>query len=285
MAIRAMCLFLAAAATAVANPCVAGAPPVELRLDGEPVQGGLLIGHTRPGTRVAAQGRPLRVADDGAFLVGINRDETDPIELVLTSAAGEELKQTISITRREYRIQRIDGLPPKKVTPPAAEMERIRREGALVAQARTRDDPRTDFEAGFIWPATGPISGVYGSQRILNGKPRRPHFGVDIAVPTGTPVVAPAPGIVTLAHPDMYFSGGTLFVDHGHGLTSYFMHLSRILVSDGDRVEQGDVIAESGATGRATGAHLHWGMNLFNKRLDPQRLVPPMPDAGKPAGT
>ena len=130
--------------------------------------------------------------------------------------------------------------------------------------------------APFIWPTIGPISGVYGSQRILNGKPKWPHYGVDIAVPTGTEVRAPAGGVVTLAHPDMFYSGGTLIVDHGHGLSSAFLHLSKLRVKTGDKVKQGDVIAEVGATGRATGAHLDWRMNLFNRRIDPQLLVSPM---------
>ena len=147
----------------------------------------------------------------------------------------------------------------------------------LVKATRKLDDPRTDFLDGFIWPSQGPISGVYGSQRILNGKPRRPHFGVDVAGPVGTPVVAPAGGVVTLAHPDMYFSGGTLVIDHGHGLSSAFLHLSRILVKEGQRVEQGEPIAEIGATGRVTGAHLDWRMNWFEQRIDPQLLAGPMP--------
>jgi murein DD-endopeptidase MepM/ murein hydrolase activator NlpD len=134
----------------------------------------------------------------------------------------------------------------------------------------------------FIWPVTGRISGVYGSQRILNGKPKRPHYGVDIAAPTGTPVKAPADGVVSLVHNDMFYSGGTLIVDHGHGLSTTYMHLHKILVKKGQRVKQGDVIAQVGATGRVTGPHLHWGMNWFDTRLDPSLLVPPMP---KPAAT
>ena len=123
---------------------------------------------------------------------------------------------------------------------------------------------------------TGPISGVYGSQRILNGKPRRPHFGVDVARPTGTPIVAPADGVITLAEPAMFFSGGTLIIDHGHRLSSSMLHLHKILVKEGDQVKQGQVIAEIGATGRVTGAHLDWRMNLRGHRIDPQLLVPPM---------
>jgi len=192
-------------------------------------------------------------------------------------ADGRESTREIKVRRREYRIQRIDGLPPRQVSPTEEDMKRIRREYALARKARARDDARTDFLVDFIWPTIGPISGVYGSQRILNGKPRRPHYGVDVAVPTGTPVRAPAPGIVTLAYPDMFFSGGTLILAHGHGLSSSFLHLSKLVVKAGQRVAQGDIIAEVGATGRVTGAHLDWRMNLKSKRIDPTLLVGPMP--------
>ena len=178
---------------------------------------------------------------------------------------------------REYRIQRIDGLPPRKVTPDEKDYERIRKDIAAAKRARRRDDPREDFLSGWIWPVTGPISGVYGSQRILNGQPRRPHYGVDIAVPVGTEIRAPADGVVTLAHPGMFYSGVTVIIDHGHNLTSSFLHLNRALVEEGDRVKRGDVIAEVGKTGRVTGAHLDWRMNLRKARIDPQLLVGPMP--------
>jgi murein DD-endopeptidase MepM/ murein hydrolase activator NlpD len=155
-------------------------------------------------------------------------------------------------------------------------MVRIRKEIAQVKKARNRNDSREDFLRGFQWPVKGRISGVYGSQRVLNGQPRRPHFGVDIAAPVGTLVHSPTDGVVTLTHDDMFFSGGTLIIDHGHGLSSTFIHLNAILVKEGDRVRQGDVIAEVGATGRVSGPHLDWRMNLLGDRLDPQLLVGPM---------
>ncbi|MDX1555269.1 MAG: M23 family metallopeptidase, partial [Xanthomonadales bacterium] len=151
-------------------------------------------------------------------------------------------------------------------------------EAAMVSSARARRDERTDFAGPYAWPASGRISGVYGSQRILNGEPRRPHYGLDIAAPTGSPVYAPADGVVTLAYDDMYFSGGTLILDHGHGLSSSFLHLSEILVEAGSRVERGDLIARIGATGRASGPHLDWRMNWLDRRVDPQRLVEGLPD-------
>jgi murein DD-endopeptidase MepM/ murein hydrolase activator NlpD len=242
-------------------------------------QGGMLIGITAPGDRVRFNDRPIRVSPDGLFLLGFGRDDKLRHSLDVSRAGKLVERRQITIAKREYRIQRIDGLPPSKVTPPERDWARIKKETALVKQARKRDDDRTDFMSGFIWPAKGIISGVYGSQRILNGEPRRPHFGIDIAAPLGTLVVAPADGVVTLAHPDMFYSGGTLIVDHGHQLSSSFLHLHKILVKEGDRVKQGDPIAEIGATGRVTGAHLDWRMNLRKARIDPQLLVPPMPKA------
>ena len=250
----------------------------ELELAGPATQGGLLVGRAPEARSVAFEGRTLRLADDGVFLVGFGRDAPPEAELVITHEDGRVERRLIEVAPREYRIQRIDGLPREKVTPSEAVLARIREEGARVAAARAIDDPRTDFRNGFVWPLTGRISGVYGSQRVLNGEPRRPHFGVDVAAPTGTPVVAPADAIVRLAEDDLFFSGGTLIMDHGHGLTSTFIHLSKILVEPGQRVRQGEVVAEVGATGRATGPHLDWRMNLFDVRLDPQLITPPMPD-------
>jgi len=191
---------------------------------------------------------------------------------------GTRIVRDLEVKQRTYRVQRVDGLPPRKVEPTEEDLARIRREVALIKRARARDDARTDFLSGFQWPLEGRITGVYGSQRILNGEPRRPHYGVDVAAPNGTPIVAPADGVVSLVHPDMFFSGGTLILDHGHGLTSTFAHLSALLVEEGDRVRAGEPVAKVGATGRVTGPHLHWGMNLFDRRLDPELLLPPMPE-------
>ncbi len=251
---------------------------VPLRLEGHFTQGGLVIGHTRPQARVWMDGQRVMVAPDGSFLLGFTRDAKPEARLEIRLPDGERRVERIRVKQRRYRVQRIDGLPQRKVTPRSREdLARIRSDRAKVARARKRADPRTDFLGGFTWPVTGPISGVYGSQRILNGKPRRPHMGVDIARPSGTPVRAPADGVVTLAEPDMFFSGGTLFIDHGLGLSTSYLHLSRILVKVGDHVTRGQVVARIGSTGRATGPHLHWGMNLFGKRLDPQLVAGPMP--------
>lgn len=253
----------------------AGAPVI---LKGEFIQGGLVIGNTQPGSKVYFDNKLIKLSPTGDFIIGFNRDEPTTVPLKIKFPDGKVESRQLDVVKREYQIQRIDGLPPSKVTPRKPEvLERIRREGAAAATARLRDDERLDFLENFIWPTTGPISGVYGSQRILNGNPRRPHFGVDIAAPVGSKVVAPAAGLISLANPDMFFSGGTLILDHGHGLSSTFLHLSKILVKDGTYVKQGDLIAEVGKTGRVTGAHLDWRMNLFKRRVDPQLLVPEMP--------
>lgn len=249
-----------------------------LELTGSITQGGLVVGLTEPDAKISLDGRAMRVSKEGVFLLGFGRDAAPQSHLVASFADGTTEQRTLTVQRRKYDIQRIDGLPPRKVSPNERDLKRIQAEIALVKRVRERDDPRVDFAAGFTWPAKGRISGVYGSQRILNGEPRRPHFGIDIAAPVGTTVTAPADGLVTLAHPDMFFSGGTLIVDHGHGLSSTFIHLSRILVAEGRHVKRGDPIAEIGATGRATGPHLDWRMNLFEQRLDPQLLVGPIPE-------
>ena len=171
----------------------------------------------------------------------------------------------------------MDGVPQNTVTPPPELTERIRREANMVAVARKRRDLRNDWASGFIWPAQGRLSGFYGSQRVLNGVPKRPHYGLDVAAPEGTPVIAPAAGVVTLAEADLFYSGGTIIIDHGHGLSSSFLHMSAVTVSSGQRVEQGDTIGAIGASGRASGPHLDWRMNWLNQRIDPQFLVPAMP--------
>ncbi len=244
-------------------------------LTGHAVQGGLIVGRTAPETGVTVDGEPVLVDGDGVFLIGIGRDRKAPIAVAMPGA-GKSV--AVPVSAREFAIERIDGLPPAQVTPPPEVLERIRKESAMVGRARTRRDERRDFDEGFIWPARGRISGVYGSQRILNGQPRRPHFGVDVAAPTGTPVIAPAAGLVTLAQPDLYFSGGTIIIDHGHGLSSSFLHLSEVGVEVGQRVAQGDPIGAIGATGRVTGPHLDWRMNAGRERIDPTLIVSGSPD-------
>jgi len=250
-----------------------------LEIEGEAVQGALLEGRADPGSRVMVDGRQVPVGPDGRFLVGLDRDAPEQVEVRAVGPQGGTERELLAVRQRDYDVQRIDGLPSNQVSPDAETLERIREDAARVREARATRRPAMDFTSGWQWPVTGPISGVYGSQRILNGQPRQPHYGIDIAVPTGTPVEAPADGVVTLAAPDLFFSGGTLIVDHGHGLSSAFLHLSRMLVEEGEAVRRGEVIAEVGATGRVTGAHLDWRMNWFDARIDPSMLVAPMNEA------
>ena len=257
----------------------AGAAPCT-SLQGNAIQGGMLWGHTAPSASVTFADIVVPVLPDGAFLLGLGRDM--PASNVLTITTNEVCEQVVAVVPREYPLQTITGVPQQTVTPSDEHLERIRAERAKVGFAKAQRLPLDDgFRAvrdGFIWPVTGRISGVYGSQRIYNGAPGPPHHGVDVARPTGTPVPAPAAGKVTLAEPDLFYSGGTVILDHGHGLSSSFLHLSEVSVSVGEQLKPGDLIGAIGATGRATGPHLDWRMSWFNQRIDPQLLVPPMPD-------
>ncbi|MGF1456864.1 MAG: M23 family metallopeptidase [Alphaproteobacteria bacterium] len=247
------------------------------RFEGQFIEGGLVRGQTAPGARVEIDGVAVPVSASGGFVLGLHRDRDEPVTIAITVPGAATATRSFAIAQRTYNVQRIDGLPDRMVTPRSEEtLRRIRAELAAKKAARPLATAATDYEAGFIWPARGRISGVYGSQRILNGEPRRPHYGVDIAAPTGTPVKAPAAGIVTLADPDMYFEGGLIFIDHGHGVIGVLMHLDTIAVNPGDRVAQGDVVGTVGATGRATGPHLDWRMYWRDARIDPTLLVPPM---------
>lgn len=248
------------------------APPLQLK--GRFEQGALIFGSTAPGVTVAVDGRVLRTAEDGRFVFGIDRDAAPEVTLVLTTPDGAPNTLRYPVAKRQYNIQRLNGLPPKQVNPDPEMDARIAAETASNRAARARDTELDAVFQSFIWPARGAITGVFGSQRILNGEPKQPHYGVDVAGPVGASVVAPADGIVSLANPDMFFSGGTLYLDHGHGVSSAFLHLSKILVKPGQRVKQGEKIALIGNTGRVTGAHLDWRVNWFESRVDATQLVP-----------
>ena len=239
-------------------------------------QGELVIGHAPPGTHVDYNGRDLHIGDDGVFVFGLDREAPEQISLRATFTDATSQTITASVAKRQYNIERVEGLPPKTVTPDPETAKRIEQEQARVAEARKRDDTREDFLHGFDLPVQGArISGVYGSQRIDNGIPKAPHMGLDMAVPEGTPIHAPAAGIVTFAEPNLVLTGGTVLIDHGFGLTSSFLHMSRLDVKVGDRIERGHVIGAAGKTGRATGPHVHWGFNWFDTRLDPALLAKP----------
>lgn len=250
-----------------------------LELSGELVQGGMLVGRVKPGEQVEFMGRTLRVDEDGTFVFGLGRDAPPQIELLTRNGSQQTEHHHFVVRQRTYNEQRVDGVPQKTVTPPKEVLERIRREAALVAKARAADDLRRDFLAGFKKPLEGRITGVYGSRRVYNGTPGRPHYGLDIAAPTGTDVFAPAPGVVKLVHDDMFYSGGTLIIDHGHGISSTFIHLSEVLAKEGQVVAPGDLVAKVGSTGRATGPHLDWRINWFEVRLDPAIVMDNFPAA------
>lgn len=256
-----------------ATPCAAGS----VSLEGAFVQGGLVRGKTDPSATVMLDGRAVRVAPDGSFVLGFGREAPLEAALDVAFADGSREHRSVAIAARQYDVQRIDGLPPQQVTPDATTQERIDRERALIAAARKADSDLVFFEAPLRWPALGPISGVYGSQRILNGEPRAPHMGVDIAAPRGTPVMAAAAGTVTLAERDLFFTGGTVIIDHGYGLATTYQHMDRVDVRAGDHVEAGAPIGIVGATGRVTGPHLHWSLNWYDVRLDPMLAAGPMP--------
>lgn len=247
---------------------------VALDLTGALTQGSLLIGRVPPGTEVELMKRQVSVGEDGLFVFGLGRDTPSEVELITRHVDGETESHPLAIIQREYHEQRVDGVPQKTVSPPSPEvLERILWEAALVKKARAEDHRSQDFLSGFVRPLEGPITGVYGSRRVYNGKPGRPHYGLDIAAPKGTDVFAPAPGVVRLVHDDMFYSGGTLILEHGHGLSSTFIHLSEVLSTPGQRVEAGDLIARVGSTGRATGPHLDWRINWFDVRLDPALVL------------
>jgi len=250
-----------------------GSSVAAVELNGSAVQGGLIFGRAEPGSRVLLDGNNIAISDDGRFVIGFGRDETGVRALEVASPGGEVFKQDLTVEPSQYDIENVEGLPPKMVTPDPEAAARIREDARMVANARERRDDHAWYASGFEWPARGRISGVYGSQRILNGQPRNPHYGLDIAAPEGAGVHAPADGVVTLAHPDLYYSGGTLILDHGQGLSSTFLHLSKILVEAGTFVKQGDLVARVGATGRASGPHLDWRMNWLDRRVNPQPLV------------
>lgn len=249
----------------------------ELKLKGQFIQGGLIYGQTEEQTKIYLEDRQLTVAASGIFIFGFGREARPKQELTLIHPDGKVEQHELSIQQRHYDIERINGISKRLMEPTEEELKRIRHEAELVTRARQVETTPDNFQQSMIWPVHGRISGVYGSQRIFNGEPRRPHFGIDIAAPAGTPVVAPAAGQATLVHDGMFFSGMTLIIDHGYGLSSSFLHLKNILVNPGEKVKQGQEIATVGASGRVTGPHLDWRVNWFDKRLDPALLVPEMP--------
>lgn len=266
-------LALAALLAFVATNAFAG----NLTLNGTLTQGALVRGFAGPGARVTLDGKPVRVAPDGHFIFGFGRDAPARATLDVVFRDGSHLHRVLDIVPRHYDVRRIDNLPPAEVTPPPETLVRIKREAIEVDRAFAQQSDSVAFETPLEWPVTGIITGVYGSQTFLNGQARQPHLGVDIAAPAGTPITAAAEGVVSLAEPDLYFTGGTVIIDHGYGLSTLYIHMRNIAVRTGDRVTQGQIIGKLGETGRATGPNLHWGLVWDEVRLDPTLAAGPMP--------
>lgn len=252
-------------------------PAHALDLSGQFVQGGLVVGQAEPGSMVTLDGSGVDVASGGAFVFGFGRDANPKAQLVVTGPDGGREVRDLTVAAQTYDIQHIDGLPERKVTPAPEDLKRIKDDNAKIAAVRALSTSQTHFLSGFVWPVTGPISGVFGSQRILNGEPKNPHNGVDVAAPVGTPIVAPAAGVVVLVHDDMFYTGKTVMIDHGLGLTSVYAHMNSIAVADGQAVAQGAPLGTVGASGRVTGAHLHWGLTWKGTHLDPKLAAGLMP--------
>ena len=246
---------------------------IALELKGHLTQGGLVTGQLDNAKSVSLNGKSLKLADNGLFVFGFGRDAKPVHTLSWVDKTGKNHSQDLVITLRDYDIDKITGVAKKYVSPPKAVSERISREAIAVRKARAVNSDLEYFLQPVLRPAKGRISGVYGSQRYFNGEPRRPHFGLDIANKTGSPVYAPISGTVVFAEPDLYYSGGTLILDHGHGVTSTYIHLSKLDVKVGDKITQGMKVAEIGATGRVTGPHLDWRFNWQGERLDPALLM------------
>lgn len=249
--------------------------PDRIDLPRSATPGSLVVGRTQPGSVVFVGARKVLVTPDGRFAVGIGPTPKAITHIEVRFPDGTAAKRSITASDRTYAIEDIKGLPQQTVTPDKDTEARIAAEQARVVKARERNDARTSFTGVFEWPARGRISGVYGSQRILNGVPKNPHYGVDVAARTGTPIAAPQAGIVSFAESGLVLTGGTVIVDHGHGVSSVFIHMSRLDVAVGDTVAQGEILGAVGATGRASGPHLHWGMNWFDVRLDPALIAVP----------
>ena len=269
---QAVLLLLVAWVIGAAMPAGA-APTANVVFPDHVAQGAMVIGRVPPDSRVTYAGRSLRVTDYGTVVFGIARDAKGPARVEVRVPGAPAQTVDIRVTAHDWPAQRVDGVPPKTVSPPAEIARRIDAEQGRVAAARQTSDDGLGFAEHFIRPASGPVSGHFGSQRVYNGTPGSAHSGMDIAAAAGTPVVAPASGTVVFVDRDLYLTGGTVLLDHGHGIGSNFLHLSRIDVAKGETVAQGQTLGAVGSSGRATGPHLHWGMTWYNVRIDPEQVL------------
>jgi len=247
-------------------------PSIAIEFKGKFLQGHFIVGVTNPSARIIVDKKEVKVSKDGFFVFGIDRDRK--FDLTITKIQnGKKEKIVKKVLKRKYNIQRIDGLEESKVTPPESVYKRIKEENNKIGKARAINSDLPFFKNQFIMPVKGIISGVYGSQRILNGKPKWPHYGIDIAAKKGTIIKSSGSGTVTMAEDDLYYTGGTIIMDHGHGISTIYSHLESIMVSVGDKINQGDIIGTVGSTGRSTGPHLDFRLNWFQTRLDPMSLL------------
>lgn len=261
----------------IANANSLDSAPIEL---GETLlPGGLMIGKVPLGSKVTIDDQAIRVSKNGQIIFGVGRDAEGSLQVVVDCPDGSRVTKNVTITNRDYDIQRIDGLPARKVEPNKDDQAKIEADWILLNEAKAVDSAELGFTQVAVWPVTGPISGVFGSQRVLNGKPKSPHRGVDIAATTGVPVSSMLNGVVTVAAKDMYYTGGTVMVDHGHGLQSLYAHLSEVSVEVGQRLSLGEKLGKIGATGRVTGPHLHLSLYWFKTAVDPALLLGSMPPA------
>ena len=243
-----------------------------IEFKGKFLQGHYIVGITEPAARIIIDKKEVKVSKEGYFVFGIDRDRK--FDLTITKIVnGKKDKIIKKVLKRKYNIQRIDGLEESKVTPPESVYKRIKEENNKIGEARAINSDLPFFKNQFIMPVKGIISGVYGSQRILNGKPRWPHYGIDIAAKQGTMIKSSGSGIVTMAEDDLYYTGGTIIMDHGHGISTIYSHLENVMVSVGDQINQGDIIGTVGSTGRSTGPHLDFRLNWFQTRLDPMSII------------
>lgn len=251
---------------------IAVAQPI-IELSGEVKQGGLVVGRTKPSNKVTLNNKALAVSNNGDYVFGFSRDDITNYQLVITQPDGSRLTKALSPLKREYKLQRIEGIKKSIMQPDPEAIARSQLDSKKIKTARKIVSNITSFANGFIPPIKGTITGVYGSQRIYNGVPKRPHFGLDYAGKIGDPIKAPAAGKVLLWVPDMFYSGGTMIIDHGQGVSSTFLHLSDSYVKKGDVVKQGDIIAAVGNSGRVTGPHLDWRINWFDVKIDPALVL------------
>lgn len=247
-------------------------------LEDQVIPGGMTIGVAPPGSTISVDGRSVRVSEDGRFVFGVGRDAGGKVKVVIEPRQGETITRTVRIKKRDYKIQRIDGLPARKVEPNPDDQAKIEKDWIMLNGAKAADSAIQAFAGAAVWPVTGIVSGVFGSQRILNGNPKSAHRGVDVAAPEGTLVSAMLEGVVTVAADDMYYTGGTIMVDHGHGIQSLYAHLSTVDVKVGQSLAKGEPLGRIGATGRATGPHLHFSLYWFKTALDAALLLGPMPE-------